>query len=60
MKDIKVFLRKKRKKSVLYIKHISVRFRNLPEDEKQKLVEYKKDYKMRKEMLYYNHKKLLF
>ena len=48
--------KKKRKKSVWYIKYISVWYRNLPEDEKQKLVEYKKDYKMRKETLYYNRK----
>ena len=33
--------------------------KNIPEDEKQKLFEYrKKDYKMRKKMPYFNYKEL--
>ena len=34
---------------------------NVPEDEKQKIVEYRKTYyKMKKKMSYYNYEKLLF
>ena len=46
VKDINVFLRKKKKKKEQYG---SERYKTLPEGEKQKLVEYrKKYYKMRK------------
>ena len=46
MKDIKIFLKKKKKKNQQYS---SERYKNLSEDEKQKPVEYrKKYYRMRK------------
>ena len=49
VKDIKVFLRKKKKVSDNMIVNDN---KNLPEDEKQKLVQYrKKYYKMRKNKL---------
>ena len=49
VKDIKVFLKKKKKKKRRYGR---VRYRHLPEDEKQKLVGYrKKIYQMRKKAL---------
>ena len=35
-------------------------YKNLLEDDKQKLVEYRKKYKMRKKKLYYTYKKHLF
>ena len=41
MKDIKIFLKKKRGNMVVNVTKIS-------EDEKQKLIEYRKKYKMRK------------
>ena len=34
------------------------RYKNLPEDEKQKLFEYRKKYKMKKKTPYNNYKKL--
>ena len=52
MKDIKVFLKKKRRKKPQYG---CGRYKSLPESEKQKLVEYRKKHKMGK-MLYYNYK----
>ena len=49
VKDIKVLLKKKKKKSDIYGHE---RCKNLPEDEKQKLVEYRKKYsEMRKNIL---------
>ena len=46
LKDIKIFLKKKKKKKQQYG---CERYKNLSEDEKQKLVEYrKKYYRMRK------------
>ena len=47
VKDIKVFLNKKKEKKQQYGHKL---FKNLS-DEKQKLVEYKKKYKMRKNTL---------
>ena len=58
VKDIKVFLKKKKKKKKQQ-EHCQ-QYKNLPEHEKQKLVEYRnKYYKMRKNT-YYNYEKLLF
>ena len=49
MKDIKIFLKKKKKKKQQYGLE---RYKNLSEDEKQKLVEYrKKYYRMRENTL---------
>ena len=49
VKDIKIFLRKKKKKNQQCGRE---RYKNLPEDEKQKLVEYRKEYyRMRKKGL---------
>ena len=49
VKDIKVFLKKKKKKKRQYGRE---RYKNLQEDEKQKLVEYRKSYcKIRKNAL---------
>ena len=49
MKDIKIFLRKKNKKSENMVVNVT---KHLSEDEKQKLVEYrKKYYRMRKNAL---------
>ena len=46
MKDINIFLNKKKEKKQQYD---SERYKNLPEDEKQKLAEYRqKYYRMRK------------
>ena len=51
MKDIKVFLKKKTKKKQQYGRQ---RHKNLPEDEKQKLDRYSKNYcKIRKNTLLY-------
>ena len=51
MKDIKIFLRKKKKKTQQYSHK---RYKHIPEDEKQKLVQYrKKYYKKRKNTLLY-------
>ena len=47
MKDIKIFLKKKRGNMVVNVTKIS-------EDEKQKLIEYRKKYKMRKKWLLKN------
>ena len=55
LKDIKVFLKKKRKESGNIV--VKERCKNLPEDEKQKLVDYRRKYKMHKTP-YYNYKKL--
>ena len=47
MKDIKIFLKKKKKKKRQYSRE---RYKSLSEDEKDKLVEYrKKYYRMRKD-----------
>ena len=49
MKNIKIFLRKKKKKNPEYSRE---RYKNLSEDEEQKLVEYReKCYSMRKNTL---------
>ena len=49
MKDIKVFLKKNQKKKQQYGRE---QFKHLPEDEKQKLTEYRKKYcKIRKNVL---------
>ena len=57
-KDIKILLKKKNKKKQQYG---CESYKNLLEDDKQKLVEYrKKYYKMRKKKLYYTYKKHLF
>ena len=49
MKDIKTFLKKKRKKKGQYGRE---RYTNISEDEKQKLFEYRKiHYRMRKDTL---------
>ena len=47
MKDIKVFLKKKKKKEQQYGHE---RYKHLPED-KKKIAEYRKKYKMRKNAL---------
>ena len=51
-KDIKIFLKKKKKNSA------RKRYKNLSGDEKQKLVEYKKNIIERGRTLYYNYKKV--
>ena len=49
MKNMKVFLKKKKKKKQQYGHE---QYKNLPEDDKQRLVEYRKNYyKMRKNTL---------
>ena len=55
MKHIKVFLKKKKKKKQQYG---CERYKNLPEDEKQKLVQYRKHLIIK--MPYYNYETLLF
>ena len=51
MKDIKIFLKKKKKKKQQYGREC---YKNLSEDEKQKLVEYrKKFYGMRNKMCFF-------
>ena len=57
MRYIKIFLKKKNKKNWEYGFEC---YQNLWEDEKQKLVEYRKNIIEWEKMLYYNHKKLLF
>ena len=65
VKGSKVFLKKKKKKSDNMVLNDTIRrlyqkMKNLPEDEKQKLVEYRKRYyKMRKTPCY-NYKELFF
>ena len=55
VKDIKVFLKKKKKRSDnMVVKDTK------SEDEKQKLVEYRKQYYKLKKTPYYNYKRLLF
>ena len=50
VKDIKIFLKKIKKKSNSIV--MNNKYKNLPEDEKQKLLEYrKKYYKIRKNIL---------
>ena len=53
MKDIKIFLKKTKKKKQQYGRE---RYKNLSKDEKQKLAEYSKKYRMKK-MPSYNYKK---
>ena len=48
VKDIKGFQKKKKEKKQQYG---GERYKNLPEDEKQQLVEYRKKYKIRKNIL---------
>ena len=48
MKDIKVFLEKKKKKKQYGLEW----YKNLSEDEKPKLIEYRKKYKVRKNALW--------
>ena len=55
MKDLKTFLRKKKKQ-----RYGCEQYKNLPEDEKQKLVEYQKNTIEWEKIPYSNHKKLLF
>ena len=47
VKDIKVFLKQKNNKVIIWLE----RYKNLPEDEKQKLAEYRKKYKMKKSLI---------
>ena len=55
VKDIKVFLKKKKKRSDnMVVKDTK------SEDEKQKLAEFRKQYYKLKKTPYYNYKKLLF
>ena len=49
VKDIKIFLKKIKKKSNSIV--VNNKYKNLPEDEKQKLLEYRKKYKIRKNIL---------
>ena len=57
VKDIKIFLKKKKKKKQQYgCEH----YKNLSEDEKQRLVEYRRKYHGTRKMLHYNYKKRLF
>ena len=49
------FLKKKKEKKWQFV---SEPYKNLPQDEKQKLVEYKKNIIKWGKMLYYNYKKL--
>ena len=58
MKDIKIFLKKKKKKKG---KYDCERYKNLSEDEKQKLVGYrKKYYRMRKKCFFIIVKNICF
>ena len=57
MRDTKVFLKKKKKRKWQYG---PCRYKNLPEDGKQKLVEYRKNIIKWETAPYYNYKKLLF
>ena len=54
LKDIKIFLRKKKKKKQQYG---CERYKNLSEDKKSKLVEFRKRYKKLEKTLPYNYKK---
>ena len=51
VKDIKIFLKKKKEKS-------NERYKNLSENEKQKLIEYRENIIEREKRLYYNYKKV--
>ena len=55
MKDITIFLKKKEKKSDNMVMNAT---KNPSEDEKQKLVEYRKNFIKQKKMSYYNYKKV--
>ena len=55
MKDIKIILIKKKKKKQQYGRE---RYKNLSENEKNKLVEYRKNITKREKMLYCNYKKV--
>ena len=55
VKDIKVFLRKKKEKKQQYGRE---RYKNLSEDEKQNLAEYRKNIIEWEKMLYYNYQKV--
>ena len=48
MKDIKVFLKRKMKKKLQYGRE---RYKNLPAEKKQKLIEYTKSYNYKKLLL---------
>ena len=52
MNDIKIFLNKDKKKKRQYGHE---RYKNLAEDEKQKLAKYRKKYYTMKKMLFYNY-----
>ena len=55
MKDIKIFLKKKKRQ------YGRKRYKNFIEDAEKKLAESRKKYnRMRKKMTYYSYKKLLF
>ena len=55
VKDIKIILIKKKKKKRQYGRE---RYKNLSENEKNKLVEYRKNITKREKMLYCNYKKV--
>ena len=55
MKDIKVFLRRKRREQ----QYSCEQYKNLPERKTQKLVEYRKNIIKREKMPYHNYKKSL-
>ena len=57
MKDIKIFRKKKKEKKQQYGRK---RYKNLLEDEQQKLVEYRKIYLKMKKGSFYNHTNHLF
>ena len=56
VQNIKFFIKKKQKQQQQQ-QYGREQYKNLPEDEKQKLVEYRKKHKMKKTP-YYNYKKL--
>ena len=56
MKDVKIFLKKKIKNQ----RYDHERYKNLAEDEKQKLVEYRKKIIELEKTPFYNYKKHLF
>ena len=55
MKDIKIFLKKKKEKKRQYGRK---RYKNLSKEEKQKLVDYRKKNAELKKMSNYNYKKV--